>query len=176
MKARNHTSRKPAGTVIAEAPVVLWVLFIGVAFPLIDLTTAFVRLTFLYAATHTACIEAARAKTFLVSINSAPTAVSLAQGGISAVVAAFTGIHVIQQTTTIVITDIATQAQTVQATPLTTPADVSTFVYQVQVSTHGTADPLLPIPLPVAVAGLNAPISVTFSDRQYFENPQGLSY
>jgi hypothetical protein len=176
MKKRSDKRRQPAGSVIAEAPVVLWILLFVVAFPLINLTTMFIRLSFLYAATHTACIQAARAKTYQASINSAPTALSLAQSGIDAVVASFTGIHVVQHSTAIVITDITTQAQTMQTAPLTTPADVSSFVYQVQVTTNGTADPLLPIPWPVSVAGFNAPLNVTFSDRQYFENPQGLTY
>jgi DNA-binding beta-propeller fold protein YncE len=161
-----------------EVPFVLWIFFFVLFFPMVNLATMFLRLTFLYGATHNACISAARARTFLTQINSDPAAVTLAQDGANGYVAAFTGIHVLTIDTVIVITNITTQAQTISTTPLTTPPDIGNFTYQVQVTVNGATDPLFLCPtfFFIPIAGLNQPMFLTISDRQYFENPQGLVF
>jgi len=166
--------RKNAGSVIAEAPAVLYVFFVLVVFPLIDLVTAFIRLTFIYTATHQSCIWAARARTFQTSINGDPTAEALAQAGADTAIGCFTGVT-LSVTPQIIVTDISTLKQTVYTNPLPAPADISKNTYQVQVIGVGNALPLFNIPLPVSVPGLNAPLSMTLADRQYFENPIGLN-
>jgi hypothetical protein len=176
MKRRTQAYRKATGTFAVELPFVLWVFFFLLFFPMLNLATTFVRITFLYGATHNACINAARARSFQTPINSDPTAISLAQDGANAYAAAFTGIHILTLDTAIVITNIATHAQTVQSTPLTTPADVNNFTYQLQVTVNGASDPLFPIPSFLPISGLNQPLLLTISDRQYFENPQGLVF
>jgi hypothetical protein len=173
---RKHGIRKPIGAFLVELPFVLWVFFFVLFFPTLNFATMFLRLTFLYGATHNACICAARARTFLNPINSDPTAISLSQDGANGYVAAFTGIHVTNIDTAIVITNITTHAQAIQTVPLTTPADVGNFTYQVQVTVDGATDPLFLVPSFVPIAGLNQPLFLRISDRQYFENPQGLVY
>jgi hypothetical protein len=164
------------GSVLLELPLVLWALFFTLFFPLINLTTVFIRYTFLYAANHTACLSAARARSYLTSLNGDPTAISLAQDGSNAVTSAFTGVHVTSVQTSILITNITTGVQTLQSTPLSTPADVNNYTYQIQVTTIGATDPLFPIPLAMSIPGLNAPLTAAISNCQYFENPQGLIY
>jgi hypothetical protein len=176
MKAKARKLRRATGTFAVELPFVLWVFFFFLFFPMVNLATTFVRITFLYAATHNACIDAARARSFLNSINGDPTAISLAQDGANIVTSEFNGIHVLNIDTVIVITNIATHAQTISTTPLSSPADVTNFTYQVQVTVNGASDPLFPIPAFLPISGLNQPLLVTISDRQYFENPQGLIY
>jgi hypothetical protein len=173
MKTKRQT-RKSAGSVIAEAPFVLYVFFVLVVFPLIDLISVFIRLTFIYTCTHQSCIWAARARTFLTSVNGDTTATALAQAGADAGVACFTGIS-LSVTPQIIVTDLTTLKQTVYTTPLPQPADISKNTYQIQVVGVGSAIPLMNIPLPVSVPGLNAPLTMTVSDRQYFENPSGLN-
>jgi hypothetical protein len=175
MKRKNRV-RRSNGTFIAELPFVLWVFFFVLFFPMINLATMFIRLTFLYGATHSACISAARARSFLNPINSDPTAITLAQDGANGFVAAFTGIHVLTIDTVIVITNINTLKQTISTTPLTTPPDVTNFTYQVQVTINGATDPLFQVPSFLPISGLNQPMYLTLTDRQYFENPQGLIY
>jgi hypothetical protein len=170
----NRQMRKNAGSVIAEGPFVLYVFFVLIVFPLIDLLTAFIRLTFIYTGTHQSCIWAARARTFQTSLNGDPTAEALAQAGADAAIGAFNGIT-LSITPQIVITDINTLKQTVRTTPLPAPADINKFTYQVQVVGIGSAAPLFYIPLPVTIPGLNAPLTMTLADRQYFENPSGLN-
>jgi len=136
----------------------------------------FVRITFLYGACHNACISAARARTFQNSINGDPTAISLAQDGANAVTNSFPGVHTQTINTSIVITNINTQVQTFSNTPLNSPPDVTNYTYQIQVNINGAVDPFFPIPLPISISGLNQPMFLTITDRQYFENPQGLIY
>src|SRR5271170_6233080 len=134
MSIRRRTTQ---GSVQLELPFVLWTLFFTLFFPLINLTTVFIRYTFLYAANHTACMSAARARTYATSVNGDPTAISLAQDGSNSVTSAFTGVHVTSVQTSILITNITTGAQTVQSTPLSSPSDVSNYTYQIQVTTIG---------------------------------------
>jgi len=176
MELRRQKRRKPTGAFLVEIPFVLWVFFFVLFFPMLNLATMFLRLTLLYSATHNACISAARARTFLNPINSDPPAITLAQDGANGYVGAFTGIHVLTIDTVIVITNITTQAQSISTTPLTTPPDVANFTYQVQVTVNGATDPLFQVPSFLPIAGLNQPMFLTISDRQYFENPQGLIY
>jgi len=178
MKLVRQRRRRHQGSVILEIPFVLWLFFFVLFFPMLNFATAFLRLTFLYGAVHNACISAARGRTFSTSINSDPTALSLAQDAANGYVAAFTGLHIQTLDTIIVITNINTQVQTFSSVPLTTPPDVSNFTYQVQVTLNGATDPLFQVPtiLNVPVAGLNQPLLVKLQDRQYFENPQGLIY
>jgi hypothetical protein len=169
-------TRSQFGSAIIEAPFVLYIMLFFFFFPLINLGTVFIRMTMLYYADHTACSWAARARSFKAPINNDLTALQLAQAGSDSVVGLYTGIHVSDVDTIILITDLNSQTQTATNKPLTTPADTSNFTYQVQVRTVGSADPIFLLPLPFSVPGLNAGLPVTFVDRAYFENPTGLIY
>jgi len=174
---RHRKQRQTTGlTFLAELPFVLWVFFFVLFFPMINLATMFIRITFLYGACHNACIGAARGRTFQTSINGDPTAISLAQDGANSVLAEFTGVHMQTLDTSIVITDINTQKQTFSSVPLTTPPDVTNNTYQIQCTLNGATDPLFQVPSFIPISGLNQPMFLTITDRQYFENPQGLIY
>lgn len=171
-----RTRKRFKGSMIAELPLVLWVLFIVIIFPLIDLGTAFLRVTFLYAGVHLSSIAAARANTFLVPLDGKPSAINEANSKLTQVKSAFSGLDVQDVKTEIIITNNDTQAVSFSSVPLTKQADVAMNSYQIQVSAVCSADPLITIPLPLAVAGLNAPLVFNMNARQYCENPQGLSY
>ena len=156
-------------------PFVLWIFFIVLTFPLLNLMTIGLRLTFLYSAVHTACLRSCRAQTFLVPVENKPSSVMLANQGVQDVTNKFTGIHVSQITTQILTTNIDNSTQSRTVSPLTTPADVSKNTYQIEVVLAGSADPFLPMPLPVQIAGISAPLQVKLSDRQYCESPDGLN-
>ncbi len=168
LKLRNRSG-------VMELPFFLWIFFIGLAFPLIDLITVGLRLTFLYTATHTACLRACRAQTFLTPVEGKPSCTMLANQAVQDVTNKFTGIHVAQITTQILTTNIDNSSQSRSLSPLTKPADVSKNTYQIEVVLACSADPFLPLPLPVQIAGLSAPLQVTLSDRQYCESPDGLT-
>ena len=57
-------NRKHSGTFLAELPAVLYLLFIGVAVPMLILGSMFGRAFLLYSATQDACIQAARSRSF----------------------------------------------------------------------------------------------------------------
>jgi hypothetical protein len=170
--------RRTTGSFLVEIPFVLWFFFFLLFFPMVNMATMFLRLTFLYGAAHNGCIQASRARSFQNPINGDPTAITLAQDGANSYGTAFTGIHVLNIDTVIIITNINTKVQTISTTPLVTPPDVTNFTYQTQVTITGAADPLFICPtfFGIPIAGLNQPLSVIISDRQYFENPQGLIY
>jgi hypothetical protein len=171
-----RTRKRSRGAVIAELPLVLWVLFIVIVFPLLDLCTAFLRVTFLYAGVHLASISAARANTFSLPLDDKPSAIDEATRKLTQIKSAFSGLNVENVKTEILITNNDTQAISSSSVPLTKQADVAINSYQIQVSATCSAAPLITIPIPLPVAGLNTPMTFNLSARQYSENPQGLSY
>ena len=166
--------RSQSGSLLAELPLVIWLIFFVFLFPLINLTTLGLRLCFLYAAAHNACISSARAQTYSAPQGTRPSAVQLAQTGANLVLNSFSGIHQTSLTTKIITTDVNTQAQTIVSGPLTNAPDTSNYTYQIQITFTGTADPFIPINLPTKIAGVNQPLTVTFSDAQFYENPAAL--
>ncbi len=168
-------ARKTSGSSLVELPFVLWIMFILVLFPLVDMTILGIRTLFVYGAAHNACISAARARSFATEVDGNPTAQELAQSGAAQAAAVVNGVHIATVTPNIIITNIQTGSQTTVPGPLKITPDSSVNFYQIQVSVSGSVDPFLPVPFPVSVPGLNAPAQISFSDNQYFENPVGLA-
>jgi len=160
---------------MAELPVVLWVLFVLIAFPLMDLACAFLRISFLYAGVHYASISAARTGSFSIPLDGHPSAQGEVLTKLGNITSGFSGLAVTNINTDIVIIRNDTMAVSKQAVPLTSPADQGINTYQIEVTADCSADPLVPIPIPVTVSGLNAPLTVRLSAKQYCENPQGLT-
>jgi len=175
VKYKRSFLRRPRAAMLAELPMILWVLLMVVAFPIIDLTTVFFRITFLYAGIHFASISAARANTFALPIDGKPSAKSEVTSKINQIQKCFSGLAVTNIDTAILITKNDTLAQSSQSAPLVVAADQSVNSYQIEVSADCSAQPLIPIPIPVRIEGLNAPITVHLSAKQYCENPQGLT-
>lgn len=167
--------RSKSGSIVVELPFVIWIFLMALTFPLINLCTVGLRLTFLYTATHTACLRSCRGQTFLNAVDNKPSCVMLANQAVQDVTQKFTGIHVSKITTQILTTNIDNATQSRTASPLTQPADVSKNTYQIEVVLDCSADPFLPIPSPVKIAGISAPLQLTLSDRQYCESPDGLN-
>ncbi len=169
--------RSNRGSTAAELPLMLWVVFMVLFFPLLDLAAVCLRSTFLYLAAHSATFEAARAKTFSVPVNGSPSAVQLASAQAQAVASSFSGITVNKVTVNIISTDVNTLSVARQSTPLTTPADSTLNTYQIEVAVQGSLSPFFNYGSRFFgdIPGLTAPIKTTFVDRQFCENPQGLN-
>ncbi|HMY04107.1 MAG TPA: hypothetical protein PLC15_15045 [Candidatus Obscuribacter sp.] len=163
------------GSVVAELPLVLWVFFMVIALPLLNLGAAFIRITFLYAGVHLASISAARANTFLLPIDGKPSATNEAIAKLNQMKGAFSGVEVRNVRTEILITNVDTLAASTSALPLSKPADASVNTYQIVVTAQCEGQPLLPLPTPMPIAGVSAPLTFNLSARQYCENPQGLT-
>jgi hypothetical protein len=175
---RKSTGKNAAGSTIAEVPAVLFILFVLFMVPFIDLATVGLRSTFLFAATHFATIEAARAKTFQTSVTpQQPSAMTLASQQANLTAASFTGVQVSKITTSILITDVNTLQQTRVSTPLAQAPDSTSNTYQIEVKINGVVKPLLEYNCGLFgnIPGFTAPVPLTFVDRQFCENPQGLT-
>ncbi|NJL72525.1 MAG: hypothetical protein HC888_13640 [Candidatus Competibacteraceae bacterium] len=122
-----------------------------------------------------ASFSAARAGSFLAPVDGQPSAVNEAQSKLLSAKNAFSGIDVDNIKTEILITNIDTQATIARLSPLSAAADVSVNTYQIQVSARCSASPLIPIPSPIPIAGVSAPLVFDMTARQYCENPQGLT-
>jgi len=169
--------RNARGTLFAELPVALYILIFFFTIPMLDLAAISVRSCFLYISAHMATVEAARATTFQADPVGQLSAKNLADKVAREVATGYTGVSVNSVVTSILITDTNTLNQTRSIVKLTTPADVSANTYQIEVQVSGSVQALIPFsngPFP-RMPGLNAPITLTFTDRQLCENTQGLT-
>jgi len=171
----NRRSRR--GSFIVEAPIALFLFLFLFVFPFMDLAAITLRTTFLYASAHNAAWEAARAHTYQTSLNGLPSAVQLANSVAQKVAAPFCGIKINSIKTSIITTDIKTLNQSRQSSRLVNPADASLNSYQIEVAVNGSVNPLIIYNGSsfTNIPGLTQPMVLTFTDRQYCENPQGLN-
>ena len=156
----------------------MWVVFFFLFLPLLDFGTLFLRSTFLYMAVHNAARNAAKSRSFLNDVPGQSSATNTANSTVNNVISMWNGVTVNSILTRIVITDVNTDAVSFAENPLLTPADDSNNTYQIQVTVTGKVDPLVTFNMPwfgsSGLPGLTKSMSVTMSDRQYVENPQGL--
>lgn len=176
--------RRCSGTTIAEAPLAMWIIIVGMMFPLVCLVMIMFRYGLFWNAAREAAQQAGRAPTFLAD-PTGPNGV----GGISAVNAAqsvatlsasaFTGITLQPIRVYIITTNLGTAVVTKNPanTPLSTPADPVNNVYDVLVELRGQMQPFVPMNFfPFSgIAGLGAPISLTACSQYSVEIPQGLN-
>lgn len=160
---------------LAELPLILWAVLMVIFFPLLDLATVFLRLSFLYGGIHFASISAGRANSFSRPIDSKPSAQGEALSKLNQMEKSFSGLSIKNINTAILVTNNDTLAVSSVSLPLAKAADQSVNSYQIEVSADCSAEPLIPIPIPFKIEGLNAPITVHLSAKQYCENPQGLT-
>lgn len=172
---RLANQRKCRGSFIAELPLVLWIFFMVLAFPLLNLSTAFLRVTFLYCGIHMASWSAARANTYLTAVDGKPSATDETNTKIGQVKNAFSGIDMQNIKTEILETNITTLTTKSYTAPLAKAANQSENSYQIQVTADCIAQPFFPMPSPMPIAGVSAPLKFTLCARQYCENPQGLN-
>lgn len=169
--------RSERGNFLIETPIALFIFLFLFVFPFLDLTAITLRTTFLYAAAHNAAWEAARAHTYQNSLDGLPSAIQLANSVAQKTAAPFAGIKINSIKTNIITTDIKTLNQSRQTAALSLPADASVNSYQVEVAVNGNVNPLIIYSGTrfTNIPGLTQPMNLTFTDRQYCENPQGLN-
>lgn len=170
--------RNCRGSVIAETPGALWLLFVLFLVPFIDLATVMLRYTFVVSASRDAAHAASKAKTFSANLSTTDlSARNAADTTGRQTAAAFSEITVSSVTTAIVSTDLSTQVVTRRSTPLTAPADTSLYLYEYETTVSGQINPLITFtvgPFP-SIPGLSAPVAVAVTSREFVENPQGLN-
>ncbi len=168
------------GTTMAELPLVLWVVFVGIGMPLLSLTLITARYALFVEAAREAADAACSCQIFMPAAgSSAMDAVSLAQTTAQTVAATFPGISLNNVTCSIVVTPLAGGTSTVGAanTALISAPDPSQNLYQLQVNLAGQIQPMLNVPTPefVNIPGLSAPVAANISMTRVFQNPVGLT-
>lgn len=163
---------------MAELPLAIWVLFIAITMPLIDLATISLRSTFLVAAAHEAAHAASRAKSFRTPVDgNSPSAENMAASTVAESAGKFSEVSVSSVVTSIVITNIATETTESQTTPLTQPADTNNNTYTIRVVVTGRVNPLFTFnnSLFGHIPGLTGPITLSSAAEVLCEYPQGLN-
>lgn len=183
--SKTRLRKKRVGTSIAEAPLALWIIILGMTFPLIILVMTSVKFGFFWNAARDACKQACQAQTFEVaSATGAPSAVDTANTVATAAAASFSGITIVPPIQVYIIrTDLVTNADEKLPVPNqrllggNAPPDPDRYYYAIQVELDGMIDPLLSHPglmdnLPIP--GLTTSFPVRVTSQQPFENIQGL--
>jgi hypothetical protein len=186
-KKSSRLSLRMHGTSLAELPVGLWVIFVGIGMPLLCLTLTTVRFGLFLEAARQAADVAAQAQTYVNSVAPDGTSnlgsVVLAQNQAVTVASSFSGLSINPDDVKcwIVITPIATTGSSSSAafgpnTPLSTPPDPTQNLYQLRVDISGQIQPIVSMAMDglISIPGLNAPMTVSASMTRVFENPPGL--
>jgi len=172
----SHTGR---GSVCAELPLVLLVLFVMIGFPLFDLAAIGMRFAFVRYACDTAARDAACAPTFVSNNYTALSATNTAKRTVEKVCAQFMGIkncHV--ETTVIGLPMIPDIPQFETNSPLTlNQLDTNSYLHQYRVKVSADIEPLITYNgnLFGTVPGLTAPMPLTCQMERVCEKPEGLN-
>ena len=155
---------------MAEYPAVLWMLFFGIAIPMILLAGFAYRGLLFYFAVRDSCYKAAKAPSFSAAQNTATTTFNTevaAWHGISGTEAVDVGVKALTSGTL-----------TYLPGPLA-PGSVNTSanIYFIREIGTGSIQPLISTGpfLGMNVPGLSGPFPLTVKYETYVENPQGLT-
>lgn len=183
--------RHTRGETLPEMPIVLWVIFMFLFFPLLNLATSTVRAYFMRQNVLECAHRGAKANTYILPtpVSSddpagSPSAQQLVQQCMNDFTTSGFGQGGCQYIGTpdlrIVRINTASGAETVY--PINTPLssaeiDPSGSTYYLEVSANGRANPFLPYTGPVGgnIPGLTGPMDVQVTGREMFENVSGLS-
>jgi hypothetical protein len=173
------TRRKSTGNAIADMPGVLWVLFVLVLYPLIDLATVGLRYTFMLTTSREAAMSASRASTFFADASaSSKSARNSASAMANSTSARFNGLKVTGTTTNLLVTNLNTNTVTRYTTPIPANSiDTVDNLYSYEVTVNGTVMPLVCYVGPVFgnIPGLTGPMTVAITSQKMCENTQGLN-
>ncbi|MBS2006446.1 MAG: hypothetical protein JST01_05365 [Cyanobacteria bacterium SZAS TMP-1] len=185
--------RKSKGAMAAEYVATMYVLFLFIFFPVLNLGSCGLRAFFLWFACNQATMLAAKAKTFntLVYVPDPggtpyPGAYDTARARAAQIRGMFPGVNWTTNATNpevdILLSPIpgsgaGAAAKIVGPTPLGLGniPDVNQYVSSIRVTINGQVDPLIPVPW-FNIQGLTSPMFLTVSSQAEFENPPGLQF
>jgi Flp pilus assembly protein TadG len=174
----HNIRRRRMGSAMADTPAVLWVLFVLILFPLIDLAAVGMRYTFMLTSSREAAMAASRAKTFFADTSASDrSARNIANQVARATASRFNGLTISAVNTSILETNLSTNSVNRYQTPLAAPADVDDYLYAYETTVVGTVEPLVRYRGPVFgnIPGLTGPINVSITSQKMCENTQGLT-
>lgn len=165
--------RRNSGTSMAELPVVLWILFVGLLFPLLIYSSIGYRGSILYFAADSASKKAAKSATY--------TDASTRAGAVlSTILGPFSGIAVsAPPTISVMAKPIAGGAPTIYPGKVAAGAiDTTKYLYFVMSKVDADLSPLVQFGggwMGMNIPGLTGPFHLTINTQAYAENPTGLS-
>lgn len=171
-------NREAHGLASIEFPLCLLILFVMVAFPLMDLITLGMRTGFVHYACERAAREATSAPTFVEDRFGVPSAQNSAKKAAEMVCSKFGGIELGEVTTTLVAAPMQwPPGSSIETTePLPDGAKTKEFLYQYRVDVHAKVDPLITYngTLFGTIPGFTAPLPIICSSIRVCEKPEGL--
>ncbi|MBX9567367.1 MAG: hypothetical protein K2X77_00665 [Candidatus Obscuribacterales bacterium] len=174
---RRSGKRNSKGSSLLEIPVSLWMVFVVFFVPMLALGSITLRATLLSLSVHDAIQAAAKARTFNQSSADGKSAKQIASEVFRAHLQLFPVIASSEIDLDILQTNFTNQQITRSEDTLTSSADTSRNVYQIEGTAIASIDPLIPFNSSIfgSIQGLTEPLNVSFSSRQMFENAQGLN-
>lgn len=185
--------RKSKGALAAEYVATMYVLFLFIFFPVLNLGTCGLRSFFLWFCCNQAVMLAAKAKTFntLVYVPAPsgtpyPGAFATAQARAAQVRGMFPGVNWVTSNSNPEVRIIRSPIAGSGAPALPDvigPAplglgnipDVNQYVCTIRVTINGSVDPLIPVPW-FNIQGLTSPMFLKVCSEAQFENPPGLQF
>jgi hypothetical protein len=174
------------GTTIAELPLGLWIVFVGIGFPLFILATLTARFALFWEAAREAAQAACQAQTFYSNPPFPATALSAVNAANSAannVLSTFPGSSLTQPVQVwIVITPVTNRGSLIPSlygpNMALSAVDTDVNMYQVRVVLTGKVQPVVTLPIPYFgnIPGLTQAFPTTVAEERVFENPEGLIY
>jgi hypothetical protein len=195
MKTGRFLRRRKKGAMAAEYVATLYLLFMFLAFPLLNLATTGLRSFFLWFAANQAVATAVKCRTFQTPVTIGgvlyPPAYTVAQSRAAQIRGAFPGIDwpgggsmpysppgfevdiIETQIPNSTASAPAPAAKTVGPAVLLVYPDPEVYVSTLRVIIRGWVVPLIPVPW-FNVAGLSGPMGLNVESEAEFENPPGL--
>jgi hypothetical protein len=169
---RRSTSRRSTnGSLLAEMPAGLYLLFIGIALPCLVLASMFTRTFLLYQATIDSCKRSARSASFTEAKTKSQTV-------FTDNAAAWSGVSGTPSFSILVKPVNGSATQTYTAPLPANSIKISENVYLARVVVQGQIDPLFPIGNDwqgMQIPGLTKAYPLQLNYVSYFENPSGLT-
>ncbi|HEY9731032.1 MAG TPA: hypothetical protein V6C89_03920 [Drouetiella sp.] len=175
---RNHHRRSDGGTTLAEMPLALWIIIVGICFPILMLAIMTVRYGFFWNACRQAAQQAAKCPTFQNDSSQGKSAVNTADTVASMAASSFNGISIVNPVHVYIVqTDVSAGSTSTNADRqmLAAAADTDKNIYEIQVSLDGLVAPIVPISTFGNIPGLTSPFPVNVKAQYSCEVPQGLN-
>lgn len=169
--------RRNRGTTIAEMPLAMWIIIMGIFFPILILGIITLRFGFFWNACREAASQAAKCPTFEVDSSQGKSAVNTADTVATLAANSFSGISIVYPINVYILqTDVSagTSVKNSNRQKLITAADTDKNIYEVQVELNGLIAPLVPVGSLGSIPGLSSPFPVTVKAQYSCEVPQGL--
>lgn len=166
---------------MAELPLAMWIMIVGLCFPLLVIATSSMRFGFFWNACREAAQQAARCQTFQNNSSVGTSAINTADQVAALSANSFSGISIVPPVNVYILQTNVISGQSTKnpsRTKLAAAADTDNNVYEIQVELNGMIQPLISNPVTGmlgSIPGLTGPFPVTVRAQYSCEVPQGLN-